>query len=140
MASDGTGPFAAAQPDIMPRVLAGEQSLTIFAKIIAGEIPADIVFQDDHVTCFRDINPLAPVHILIVPNKAIATANELADDDQALAGHMLLVARRLAKEEGIAESGYRLIINCNQDGNQEIYHLHLHLMGGRHMGRMVTRG
>ena len=113
--------------------------MTIFAKIIAGELPADIVFQDDRVTCFRDINPVAPVHILIVPNKAIPTVNDLTDEDEALAGHMLLVARRLAKQEGIAESGYRLIINCNQDGNQEIYHLHLHLVGGRHMGRMVSR-
>ena len=112
---------------------------TIFSKIIAGEIPADIVHQDDRVTAFRDINPAAPSHILIVPNREIPTVNDLADEDEALAGHMLLVARDLAKKEGIAESGYRLIVNCNRDGNQEVFHLHLHLVGGRPLGGMVKR-
>lgn len=112
---------------------------TIFSKIIRGEVPADIVYQDDRVTCFRDINPAAPVHILIVPNKEIATVNDLGEEDEALAGHMLLTARRLAREAGIDESGYRLIINCNRDGGQEVDHLHLHLMGGRPMGPMVVR-
>ena len=113
---------------------------TIFAKIIAGELPADIVHQDDRVTCFRDINPAAPTHILIVPNREIPTVNDLEDTDEALAGHMLLTARRLAEREGIAESGYRLILNCNRDGNQEVFHLHMHLLGGRPLGRMVDRG
>jgi len=112
---------------------------SIFSKIISGEIPADIVYQDDRITCFRDINPAAPVHILIVPNRDIPTLNDLNDEDEALAGHMLLTAKRLAKQEGIDESGYRLIINCNRDGNQEIFHLHLHLMGGRPLGGMVAR-
>jgi histidine triad (HIT) family protein len=112
---------------------------TIFSKIIRGEVPADIVYQDDRVTCFRDINPAAPVHILIVPNKEIATVNDLGEEDEALAGHMLLTARRLAREAGVDESGYRLIINCNRDGGQEVDHLHLHLMGGRPMGPMVVR-
>ena len=112
---------------------------TIFAKVIAGELPADIVYQDELVTCFRDINPAAPVHILIVPNKEVATVNDLGTDDQMLAGHMLLTARKLAAEEGIAESGYRLIINCNEQGGQEVFHLHLHLLGGRPMGPMVVR-
>ena len=112
---------------------------TIFAKIIRGEADADIVYQDDRVTCFRDINPAAPVHILIVPNKEIATVNDLADEDQALVGYMFLTAKRLAREEGIDESGYRLIINCNRDGGQVVDHLHLHLLGGRPMGAMVTR-
>ncbi|MDX2315043.1 MAG: histidine triad nucleotide-binding protein [Gammaproteobacteria bacterium] len=112
---------------------------TIFAKIIRGEADADIVYQDDRLTCFRDINPAAPVHILIVPNKEIPTVNDLTDDDQALVGYMFLTAKRLAREEGIDESGYRLIINCNRDGGQVVDHLHLHLLGGRPMGGMVKR-
>ena len=112
---------------------------TIFGKIINGDVPADIVHRDEQVICFRDINPAAPVHILIVPLKNVATLNDLGDEDQELVGHMFMVAKRLAKEEGIAESGYRLLINCNADGGQEVYQLHLHLMGGRHMGPMVVR-
>ncbi len=110
---------------------------TIFSKIINGELPADIVYQDDHLTAFRDINPAAPTHILIVPNREIPTVNDLEDGDEALAGKMLLKARDIAKSEGIAESGYRLILNCNKDGNQEVFHLHLHLIGGRNLGNMV---
>lgn len=112
---------------------------TIFTKIINGEIPATIVYQDEWVTAFRDIHPAAPVHILIVPNKEIATVNDLTDDDERVAGRMLLVAGKIAAQEGIADSGYRLIINCNHDGGQEVYHLHLHLLGGRRMGPMVVR-
>jgi histidine triad (HIT) family protein len=111
---------------------------TLFERIVAREIPADIVFQDDRVTAFRDIHPRAPVHILIVPNKAIPTANDVTDGDEALVGHMFVVARELARREGIAESGYRLITNCNRDGGQEVYHLHLHLLGGRPLGPMVS--
>lgn len=111
----------------------------IFSKIVRGEAQADIVYQDERVTCFRDINPAAPVHILIIPNKEIATVNDLDDGDEALAGYMLLTAKRLAREAGIDESGYRLIINCNRDGGQVVDHLHLHLMGGRPMGPMVVR-
>ena len=85
------------------------------------------------VTVFRDIHPVAPVHVLIVPNKHIESVNELTVENEILAGHMLLVARKIAKQEGIAESGYRLIINTGYDGGQVIYHLHLHLIGGRHM-------
>lgn len=112
---------------------------TIFSRIIEGDLPADIVYRDDLVTCFRDINPLAPTHVLIVPNREIATVNDFEDADAHLAGHMLLVARRIAREEGIAESGYRLIINCNRDGGQEVMHVHLHLIGGRRMGPMAVR-
>lgn len=112
---------------------------TVFSKIVAGEMEAEIVHRDERVTAFRDINPAAPVHILIVPNREIATLNDLEDADEALAGHMLLVARKLAAAQGIAESGYRVIINCNREGGQEVYHLHLHLMGGRPMGPMVLR-
>jgi histidine triad (HIT) family protein len=109
----------------------------VFAKIIRGELPADMVYQDDQVSAFRDIYPAAPVHILIVPNKLIRTVNDLVAEDEQLVGHMLLVAKRLAEQEGIAESGYRLIINCNDHGNQQVYHLHLHLIGGRPLGRMI---
>ena len=107
---------------------------TIFSRIIAGEMPADIVYRDEQVTCFRDIAPKAPTHILIVPNKAIPTVNDLTDDDAALVGHMVLVAKRLAAEEGIAERGYRLVVNVNPEGGQVVYHLHMHLIGGRPLG------
>lgn len=113
---------------------------TIFSKIINGEVPADIVYRDELVTCFRDINPVAPTHVLIIPNREIATVNDFEDGDEHLIGHMVLVARRIAREEGVAESGYRLIVNCNRDGGQEVMHVHLHLMGGRRMGSMVMRG
>lgn len=112
---------------------------TLFARIIRGELPSDIVYQDELVTAFRDINPAAPVHILIVPNKVILTIADLTDEDEETAGRMLLVAKKLAEQEGIAESGYRLIINCRDHGRQEIYHLHMHLIGGRPLGPMVLR-
>ncbi|MDD9956042.1 MAG: histidine triad nucleotide-binding protein [Anaerolineaceae bacterium] len=112
---------------------------TIFAKIIAGEIPSDMVFQDDQVTAFRDISPQAPTHILIVPNREIPTANDVSAADEQLLGHMFVVARQLAAEEEIDANGYRLIINCNEHGGQEVYHLHLHLLGGRPLGPMLTR-
>lgn len=112
---------------------------TLFEKIIAGELPATIVHKDDRVTAFRDIRPAAPTHILIVPNKAIPTANDVADADEALIGHLVTVARDLARQEGIADDGYRLIINCNAHGGQEVYHLHLHLLGGRPLGPMIAR-
>jgi len=112
---------------------------TIFSKIIRREIPADIVYQDEQVTAFRDINPQAPVHILIVPNQLIPTANDVTPDDEQLIGHMFVVARTLAAQEGIAENGYRLLVNCNRDGGQEVYHLHLHLLGGRRLGPMLVR-
>lgn len=112
---------------------------TLFAKIVRGEIPADIVYQDDSVTAFRDINPVAPTHILIVPNKVIPTVNDLTAADEQAAGHMLVVAAKIAAEEGIAEDGYRLIINCNEYGGQVVFHLHMHLVGGRPLGQMVLR-
>lgn len=107
---------------------------TIFGKIIRREIPADIVFEDDHVLAFKDVNPQAPVHLLIIPkNEAIPTLNDAGERHQMLLGHMLLTASKLAAEHGIAESGYRLIMNCNEEGGQTVYHLHLHLVGGRQM-------
>jgi histidine triad (HIT) family protein len=110
---------------------------TIFAKIISGELPATIIYQDDLVTAFRDIQPHAPTHILIVPNKEVPTVNDLTDEDEQIAGRMLLAAGKIAAQEGIAESGYRLIINCNYDGGQEVFHLHMHLLGGRRLGPML---
>jgi histidine triad (HIT) family protein len=112
---------------------------TLFEKIIAGDLPATVVFKDERLIAFEDIRPAAPVHILIVPNKPIPTANDIADEDEGLIGYMVLVARRIARQRGIADSGYRLIINCNADGGQEVYHLHLHLLGGRPLGPMVHR-
>ena len=112
---------------------------TIFGKIIRGEIPADIVYQDEWVTAFRDIYPQAPVHILIVPNKEIPTVNDLTEEDALVAGRMLLAARQLAEQEGIAADGYRLMINCNRHGGQEVFHLHMHLLGGRPLGPMLQQ-
>ena len=107
---------------------------TIFGKIIRGEIPADVVHEDDEVLAFRDVNPQAPVHVLIIPKrKEIPTLNDASTQDQALLGHMLLMAAKIAADLGIAESGYRLIMNCNEEGGQTVYHLHLHLVGGRQM-------
>jgi len=111
---------------------------TLFERIVSGELPAKIVHRDDRVTAFRDIRPRAPTHILIVPNKAIPTANDIAAEDEALIGHMFVVARDLAKQEGIASQGYRLIINCGDHAGMEVAHLHVHLIGGKPLGPMVA--
>ncbi len=112
---------------------------TIFSKIIRKEMDADIVYEDGEVTAFRDINPKAPTHILIVPNKIIPTVNDVTAEDEQVLGKLMTVAAKLAQQAGIAESGYRLIVNCNRDGGQEVYHLHMHLLGGRALGPMVAR-
>ncbi|MGX2950195.1 purine nucleoside phosphoramidase [Ursidibacter arcticus] len=112
---------------------------TIFSKIIRKEIPAAIVYQDELVTAFRDIAPQAPTHILIVPNKFIPTVNHLTSDDEVAMGRLFTVAAKIAKEEGIAENGYRLIMNCNQHGGQEVFHIHLHLVGGEPLGKMLAK-
>jgi histidine triad (HIT) family protein len=112
---------------------------TIFSKIIRKEIPADIVYQDDLVTAFRDINPQAPVHILIVPNKLIPTVNDVTEADEAVLGRLFTAAAKIAADEGIADDGYRLMVNCNRHGGQEVFHLHLHLFGGRPLGPMLVR-
>ena len=106
---------------------------TLFAKIVRKEIPAQIVFQDEDVTAFRDLHPAAPTHILIVPNQIITTLNQATPEDERLLGKLLLTAQKLAKQQGIAEDGYRVVMNCNADGGQSVYHLHLHLLGGRKM-------
>lgn len=111
---------------------------TIFRKIINKEIPSEMLYQDDYVTAFRDIAAQAPTHILIIPNKLIATANDIAIEDELLIGKLYTVAKKLAKEEGIAQSGYRLIMNCNQDAGQEVFHIHLHLLGGKPLGKLIT--
>ncbi|NOH72308.1 purine nucleoside phosphoramidase [Vibrio pectenicida] len=111
---------------------------TIFSKIIRQEIPADVVYQDDLVTAFRDINPRAPSHILIIPNKLIPTVNDIEEQDELAMGRMFTVACKIAKQEGIAEDGYRLIVNCNSHGKQEVYHIHMHLVGGRPLGSMLA--
>ena len=105
----------------------------IFCKIIAGEIPSSQVYHDDQVTAFRDIHPVAPTHILIVPNRHIASVNDLSKGDEQLVGRLFVTARQLAEQEGIQESGYRLIVNNGKDGGQEVPHLHLHLIGGHKM-------
>jgi histidine triad (HIT) family protein len=105
----------------------------IFCKIIAGEIPGTNVFKDEQVTAFRDINPAAPTHILIVPNRHFDSVNAMSADDKPLVGHMVFVARELAAQEGIAEGGYRLIMNTNANGGQTVFHMHLHLLGGAPM-------
>jgi histidine triad (HIT) family protein len=106
---------------------------TIFSKIIRHELPADIVYEDADVVAFRDINPQAPVHVLIVPKTEIATVNDIKPDQAELVGKMVLTAQKIAAEEGIAEDGFRLVINCNRHGCQEVFHLHLHLIGGRQL-------
>jgi histidine triad (HIT) family protein len=103
----------------------------IFCKIVKKELPTEIVYQDEAIIAFKDRHPRAPIHQLIVPKKHIPTLNDLKEEDTALAGNMLQVARHLAKKANIAESGYRTVFNCNKNGGQEVFHLHLHLLGGR---------
>lgn len=110
---------------------------TIFSKIIRKEIPADIVYQDELVTAFRDIAPQAPTHILIIPNKIIPTVNNVTAEDEQVLGHLFVIAAKIAKEQGIDEDGYRLIVNCNKHGGQEVFHLHMHLVGGKQLGKML---
>ena len=114
-------------------------SETIFSKIINHELPSDIVYEDDAIIAFRDINPQAPVHVLIVPKVDIATVNDIKPEQAELIGKMVLTAQQIATDEGIAEDGYRLVINCNRHGCQEVFHLHLHLVGGRQL-RGISAG
>ncbi|XOD70317.1 MAG: purine nucleoside phosphoramidase [Sodalis sp. (in: enterobacteria)] len=111
---------------------------TIFSKIIRREIPTDILYQDDLVTAFRDINPKAPSHIVIVTNLLIPTVNDVTSDHEAALGRLFTVASKIARQEGIDKKGYRLIINCNPHSGQEIYHLHLHLLGGKPLGPLIA--
>jgi histidine triad (HIT) family protein len=105
----------------------------LFCDIAAGNVLGDILYQDEQVVAFRDINPKAPVHILVIPRRHISTINELSDGDEAVIGRLFAVAKSLAVDENIAENGYRVVMNCNADGGQSVYHIHLHLLGGRSM-------
>ncbi len=109
----------------------------IFCQIVAGKIPSDTVYQDEEVLAFRDINPRAPVHLLVIPKLHFSSLNQLTEKETPLMGRMVSVASKLAKGEGISESGYRLAINCGKEGGQLVPHLHLHLLGGRQLrGRL----
>ena len=111
---------------------------TIFSKIIRQEIDTTLLYQDELVTAFRDISPRTSTHILIVPNKLIPTINDVEEADELTLGRMITVAKKLAAEEGVDKDGYRLIINCNQHGGQEVYHIHMHLVGGQPLGPMLS--
>jgi histidine triad (HIT) family protein len=105
----------------------------LFCKVVAGQVPATLVFQNDHVVGFKDITPRAPTHVLIVPRRHIATLNELSPDDDALVGAMVRAAAAIAKEQGLSERVYRTVFNCNAEAGQTVFHIHLHLLGGRPM-------
>lgn len=109
-------------------------SETIFTKIINREIPADIIYEDELCLAFNDIQPQAPVHFLIIPKKPIATINDMAEEDKPLLGHLFWTAKKLATEQGFAEDGYRVVMNCNEYGGQSVYHIHLHLLAGKPLG------
>jgi len=105
----------------------------IFCKIIDGKVSANKVFENEQVLAFRDVNPQAPVHILVIPRRHIATLNDLQSSDTGLIGEMMLAATQIAATENLAANGYRVVMNCNHDGGQSVYHIHLHLLGGRYM-------
>ena len=105
----------------------------IFCQIASGKIPGDIVYQDQEIIAFRDINPKAPVHILIIPRRHIPSLDQLTESDAALVGRMVAIANKLAKGEGVAQKGYRLAVNCGKEGGQLVPHLHMHLLGGRQL-------
>lgn len=105
----------------------------LFCKIAQSTIPASVVFEDDEIIAFHDLNPQAPKHVLVIPKQHISTLNDTSDEHQALLGKMMLGAKKIAHAEGISDSGYRLVLNINPDGGQTVYHIHLHLLGGRHM-------
>jgi histidine triad (HIT) family protein len=106
----------------------------LFCKIIDGEIPADMVFQSDAVIAFRDINPQAPTHILVIPRRHISTINDITDDDTQLVGGLFTAAREIAAQEGLVDVGYRVVMNCGEGAGQSVFHIHLHLLGGRALG------
>ena len=105
----------------------------LFCDIVEKKIPANVIFENDDLVAFRDIDPKAPTHVLIIPRKHVSSINDLSENETTLMGNMTLVAKEIAHKEGIAKSGYRLVMNCNNDGGQTVYHIHLHLLGGRWM-------
>lgn len=111
----------------------------IFCKIVEGDIPAQKVYEDEQIIAFHDIRPAAPVHLLIIPKKHIATLNDISQEDQKVLGRIIMVASQLAREHGIAESGFRVVNNCGKDGGQEVYHIHFHVMGGSRLGPLFSQ-
>jgi len=111
----------------------------LFCKIAEKKVAAKVLYEDELAMAFEDIHPQAPVHVLVIPKKHIARALDIEEKDNPLVGHLFQVANRIAREKGIAESGFRLMVNCNRDGGQVVYHLHLHLLGGKPIGPMVCR-
>lgn len=105
----------------------------LFCKMVSGEIKPDIVFENDEVLAFRDVNPQAPMHVLVIPKTHIPTVNDLTPEHTGLVGRMYLAAQKIAADEGVAEPGYRLVMNCNSEAGQSVYHIHLHMLGGRPM-------
>ncbi|MCW8831583.1 MAG: histidine triad nucleotide-binding protein [Gammaproteobacteria bacterium] len=105
----------------------------LFCKILDGEIPCDRVYENEHVIAFRDVNPQAPTHVLVIPHQHISTVNDLTEENKNIVGEMMLAAQAVAKQEGIEETGYRLIMNCNEGAGQTVFHIHLHILGGRIM-------
>ncbi|NNJ92063.1 MAG: histidine triad nucleotide-binding protein [Gammaproteobacteria bacterium] len=105
----------------------------IFCKIVSGDIPAEKIFENDHVIGFRDLNPQAPTHVLVIPKKHISTINDIKDEDKALVGEMFLAAQQIAADVGLSGRGYRTVMNCNEEAGQTVFHIHLHLLGGRAM-------
>ncbi len=105
----------------------------LFCKIVNGDIPGDIVYQTDDVLAFKDLSPQAPVHTLVIPKKHISTINDFQEDDAVLIGHLFLAAKAVAKQEGMDETGYRCVMNCNDEGGQTVHHIHLHVLGKRQM-------
>lgn len=110
----------------------------IFCKIINKEIPSEVVFEDDQVLVFKDINPLAPVHLLLITKKHIASLNEVIPADEAVMGHILMLAQKLARESGVSESGYRVVTNIGEEGGQAVQHLHFHVLGGKPLGSNIA--
>ena len=109
----------------------------IFCQIVAGKVPGEIVYQDEEVIAFRDINPIAPTHLIIIPKRHIPSLVHISEAESLLIGHMVNIANQLAKGEGISESGYRLVMNCGEQGGQLVPHLHLHLLGGRKLSNRL---
>jgi len=106
----------------------------LFCKILNGDIPADIIYESDSAIAFRDINPQAPTHVLIIPRKHVATINDLNEEDQEIVGSLYLAAKDIARAEGISDAGYRAVMNCNEGAGQSVFHIHLHVLGGRALG------
>ncbi len=110
----------------------------IFCKIVEGEIPSNKVYEDENILAFKDINPLTPIHILVIPKKHIKSINELKPDDEILIGKIFSTVKQIAKEQGISENGYRVVSNCGEDGGQEVKHLHFHILGGKKLGTKIV--